>query len=101
MSTNELKVYCGQCRWYRYQGSWSPVGSEITIDAHEVCNHVRNTKWANSHVKSFRTIAWTPTDKNAGNDCPLYSERSMRKPMWARIRDFMTVIDPDRKRDNL
>ena len=80
---NKQKVYCGQCRWWKWQGSWAPIGGSTIIPASESCEHVTNTKRVDSHAGHYIGKAWTPAEKNANNDCPLQEPKPNKRGFWA------------------
>lgn len=85
MTTEQPKVYCGQCKWYRYHMSQLGVESSGYQPGREVCTHVSNVHWVDSYRARCTEQAWLPAEKNAANDCPLWEMKPKKRGFWERI----------------
>ncbi len=98
-STVQTKVYCGQCRWYRWHRSQGTgPESKHSDPPWDECKHVANIKWVDRYAGRYTDKAWTPSEKNAANDCSLHEPKPPRQGFWSRVAASLTYTKMDRPR---
>lgn len=100
MNIEQTKVYCGQCRWYKYHMSQGGGEFGPCQPGREECNHARNIQWVDTHRGRHKDKAWTPSDKNAANDCALYEPKPPKQGLLKRLISALTETKLDRPRGN-
>lgn len=81
MGTEQAKVYCGKCRWFKWHRSYQAVESTIYSPPWDECVHPKNSQVIDTYRGQRDGREWIPLTKNAINDCALW-ELKPKKLRW-------------------